>query len=251
MNKNTSWENTKEWYNSIVGQKGHYFHQSVIIPNSLRLLDLKENSRLVDLACGQGVLERNMPKNIYYLGVDSSTGLIKTANDLCKSKNHSFITSDIAKPLMIENKFTHAAIILALQNIDNIFGVFENASKVLTNEGKLLIVINHPFSRIPRHSSWEVDQKNKTIYRKTNKYLSILKIPVLLNPSLGEKSQKTTSYHYPLSQIINMLSVNGFLISKIEEWVSDKKSVGKNAHAENKAREEFPLFMAILAIKKT
>jgi hypothetical protein len=47
-----------------------------------------------------------------------------------------------------------------------------------------------------------------------------------------------------------MLFENGFAIEKIEEWTSEKQSEGKMARAENRARDEFPMFMAILAVKK-
>jgi hypothetical protein len=47
-----------------------------------------------------------------------------------------------------------------------------------------------------------------------------------------------------------MLHDNGFVIEKIEEWVSDKKSEGGMAAVEDKARAEFPLFMTIVACRK-
>jgi hypothetical protein len=46
-----------------------------------------------------------------------------------------------------------------------------------------------------------------------------------------------------------MLNKAGFMIAKIEEWTSDKESEGKTAKQENRARAEFPLFMAIQAQK--
>jgi hypothetical protein len=53
----------------------------------------------------------------------------------------------------------------------------------------------------------------------------------------------------PLAEYSRMLFEGGFLIERIEEWVSDKHSVGKASLMENRARSEFPLFMAILARK--
>jgi hypothetical protein len=50
--------------------------------------------------------------------------------------------------------------------------------------------------------------------------------------------------------ISQMLFDGGFLIEKIEEWISDKKSEGGMAKIEDKARKEIPLFMAILAMVK-
>jgi hypothetical protein len=34
-------ENSSGWYNKIVGEDGQYFHQKIVIPGVIRLLDLK------------------------------------------------------------------------------------------------------------------------------------------------------------------------------------------------------------------
>ena len=79
--------------------------------------------------------------------------------------------------------------------------------------------------------------------------MSQLEIPITANPGYGEKSEVTWSYHVPLSMYVDMLSASGFVIEKVEEWVSDKHSVGDAARMENRARQEFPLFMALLVRK--
>ena len=61
------------------------------------------------------------------------------------------------------------------------------------------------------------------------------------------KSPLTWSFHQPISAYTKMLTDNGFVIEKLEEWTSDKESVGKAGKMENRARAEFPLFLAILA----
>jgi hypothetical protein len=38
-------------------------------------------------------------------------------------------------------------------------------------------------------------------------------------------------------------------VSDLEEWTSDKVSIGKAAKGENRARAEFPLFLVIKAVK--
>ena len=49
--KNTSWEKSSKWYGNIVGEKGHYFHQNVVIPGVLKLLAIKEKDKVLDVAC--------------------------------------------------------------------------------------------------------------------------------------------------------------------------------------------------------
>lgn len=77
--KNTSWQNVGGWYDTLVAGKGHYYHQNVIIPKLLKLLDLKPDSAILDLACGQGVLERYIPAQNIYQGIEISTSLVESA----------------------------------------------------------------------------------------------------------------------------------------------------------------------------
>jgi SAM-dependent methyltransferase len=244
----TSWQNVSEWYGKAVGKEGNYYHQHIVLPNSLRLLDLKNDSSLLDLACGQGVLARQLPPGIYYAGVDASPDLIKQAKQLDNNRNHIYGVADVSKNLHVQKRdFSHAALILALQNIEDHDGVIKNARKHLRTAGKLLVVLNHPHFRIPRQTSWGIDHQKQSQYRRVDMYMTPLKIPIRTNPGQGEKSASTWSYHFPLSHYAGLLSENGFVIERLEEWTSDRQSVGRWAKMENRARMEFPLFMAILA----
>ncbi len=243
----TSWESSHKWYDSIVGEKGHYYHEQIVLPNTLRLLKLQKDSSLLDLGCGQGVLARSIPHGIKYTGIDAAASLIHSAK--AKSK-HPFYVFDITKPLQIkEAPFSHAALILVTQNLEHLEGAFKNASNHLQPGGKLLIVLNHPCFRIPRQSSWGVDEAKKLQYRRLDLYMSSLKIPIQTNPGKNEKSDTTWSFHHPLSFYFQELSKAGFLIETVEEWISDKKSSGGKASMENRSRKEFPLFMALLCKK--
>jgi ubiquinone/menaquinone biosynthesis C-methylase UbiE len=246
-NKNdTSWQKVASWYDASVGDQGHYYHQHVVIPNLLKMLDLKNKPlKVLDIGCGQGVLSRHLPKETLYTGIDFSKSLVQKANQQKIRKTDCFIHQDATEEFDLDEKdFSHAFIILALQNMEHPLAVFKNAFKHLKENGKLYIVLNHPSFRIPRQSSWEIDEKQKIQFRRVNRYLSPLKIPLQMHP--GKDSSITTwSFHFPLSAYSKMLKEAGFKILDIDEWISDKVSVGKAAKMENRAREEFPLFMAI------
>jgi ubiquinone/menaquinone biosynthesis C-methylase UbiE len=212
-------------------------------------LSLSPVSNLLDLACGNGVLAKSLPNEVKYTGIDLSESLIKYAKNGDKNYLHRYIVDDITKPLQISETFTHAAIILALQNIQNPEKVLQNASKLLIVNSKLLIVLNHPAFRIPRQSSWDVDEGRKIQYRRVDKYMSPMEIPININPS-DRNSEVVMSYHFPISDYSRMLKDAGFMIELIEEWTSDKESVGRAGKMENRSRSEIPLFLAILAVKK-
>ena len=250
--ESTSWNKIGKWYNDVVGEQGHYYHQNLIIPNVLKLLNLKEtlNASFLDLACGQGVLSRSLPPEIPYTGVDIAPELIRAARQYNKSKTCEFIIADVTKNISLTKKdFTHSSIILALQNIESPLLALKNASKHLSTGAKLIIVINHPCFRIPRQSSWKVDESTKTQYRRIDRYMSAMKIPIQTNPGQGKGSEESWSFHHPLSSYCRWLNESGFSIQLIEEWCSPKVSDGKAAKMENRSREEIPLFMAIVATK--
>jgi len=246
----TSWQPVEKWYKKSVGLKGQYYHEHVIIPGALHLLALEKNSSLLDLACGQGVLARHLDPQTYYQGFDLSPSLIQFAKKNSRTPHHHFDVGDITKKLPIQKfDFSHAALLLSIQNIEHPNFVFKNARDHLAPGGKLVVTLNHPCFRIPKNSSWEIDEENKIQYRRINRYLSSFKVPIQMNPSQEERSAMTWSFHHSLSYYSKSLYENGFVILKIEEWISDKKSEGKKAAMENQSRKEIPLFLTILAKK--
>lgn len=254
--QSTSWQPVATWYNKITGEGGHYYHEHVVIPGVLRLLSLSPKSpqRVLDIACGNGVLGRAIPKDIEYTGVDIAPSLIAEAKKTDHGHNHKYIVADVTKPLPLRSlgeggpTFTHAAIILSLQNTQNPLNFLKNTSEALISGGKLIIVLNHPAFRIPRQSSWGIDSGTKMQYRRIDKYMSPMEIPITAHP--GERfSAQTLSYHHSISDYSKMLKEAGFVIELIEEWTSDKESIGRNSKMENRARNEFPLFMTIVAKK--
>lgn len=244
-----SWENSSNWYDLIVGKEGHYYHKRVIFPILLKIMKEKPFKKVLDLACGQGVLSRVLPKDVSYTGVDLAKSLIKAAKEYKKNNNHQFLVADVEKKLPITEKdFDYVTMILAFQNIEKRDQVIKNAFTSLKKGGRFFLVLNHPCFRIPRQSHWIIDDKKNCQSRSMDSYMSEQKIPIKTHPS-KKNSQITFSYHFPLSSLVNALFKQGFVVEKIEEMCSDKKSTGKKAKMEDRSRREFPLFLLLVAKK--
>lgn len=246
---NTSWSPVAKWYGDIVGETGHYFHQHVILPGMKNLIDPKAAESVLDVGCGQGVYARSLIHSVKYTGIDASKELITAAKTLDKNAKHDYYVADATKGLPVpESSFDHAVCLLAIQNMKDGERVISNIALSLKGGGDLVIVMNHPSFRIPRQSSWGKDESNKLEYRRVNRYLSPLEIPINAHPGLKD-SPLTWTYHQPLEYYVKALKNASMLICDLEEWTSDKISVGKSAKGENRARAEFPLFLAIKAVK--
>ena len=256
MNKNQQkykkgWENVADWYNSITGSEGHYYQKELILPKVLEKLKGIVANKVLDLACGQGVLQRYLPSSVEYCGVDISPKLIRQAQQGVNNKSHSFVVADAASPdlSLIKKDYDVVTIILATQDIEDVGTLFINASKHLKDFGSLIVVMNHPCYRIPRQSSWNIDDLNKVQSRNIKGYMTSFDIPINVNPSKGKSSEQVIYHHRSLSSYSNFLNKADFSINLIEEWVSNKQSTGSKAKMENRARKEFPLFLCLVCQK--
>lgn len=247
--RKTSWNHVGDWYGKKVGQKGHFYHQSSILPELVEYIRRNNVVSLLDLACGQGVLERTLsiPR---YVGVDIASTLVNQAKQQRKNDGSVFVVSDVSKSLPMEKvQFDAVTCVLALQNIENYRGFFDNVEQYCKVGGFVAIVLNHPYFRIPRFSGWDITKGNGKQVRWVSNYASEQKIPITMNPGSKEKQTITWSFHVPLSTYINELSARGFVVEHMDELSSPKESVGKYAKRENTARAEIPLFMLLVARK--
>lgn len=243
-----AWENASEWYAKTVGEKGHEYHRAFLLKGLLSLLSLKKGDSLLDIGCGQGVLARALPKEVRYTGIDAAPSLLREAKKL-SSPDRIFLEADATQPLPVEGSFDAACFLLSLQNMERGDLALLHAGKALKTGGKAVLIVNHPCFRIPRQSSWGVDEPKKLQYRRLDSYLSPQKIPIQTHPGKDKGKTLTYSYHTPLSLLFQWCKEAGFSATDLQEWCSEKKSEGAKAKMEDRARREFPLFLA-LCLKK-
>lgn len=245
--KDTSWNSVAGWYDELLKNDLDSYQLKVIEPNLLRILNLKKGEYVYDLACGQG----------YFSNVFSKIGANVTGSDLSKKliesaiKNSSktikfYNTPAHRAPFLKNNSIDTIVIVLAIQNIENLNEVLIECNRVLKKGGRIVIVLNHPSFRVPKGSDWYF--KDGVQSRIVSQYLSESKVSIDMTP--GEKNPKkkikTISFHRPLQYYVKLFSKNGFAITRLEEWISHKKSQnGPRQSAEDRARKEIPMFMCI------
>jgi ubiquinone/menaquinone biosynthesis C-methylase UbiE len=246
----TDWGEVAEWYDQLVGESGSEYHREVVLPGVLRLLALQAGEKAIDIACGQGVLCRILnERGVEATGVDAARELIAAARE----RGPSTIRYDVADARELKflppNHFAAAACVLAAQNIHPLQTVFEGVSRLLKPNGRLVIVMMHPAFRGPKETSWGWDEAGKAQYRRVDRYLLPRKTPIVAHPGKAP-GVYTWTFHKPIESYVKSLRNAGLLIDALEEWPSHKTSTsGPRAGAENTARKEIPMFLAIRGVK--
>jgi ubiquinone/menaquinone biosynthesis C-methylase UbiE len=247
----TSCEGVARWYGKHM-EKEDTVQDAVVLPGAERLLSPAPGKRYLDIACGEGSFMRLIAKRqgVRVAGFDASPTLVERAKKLFPRGEYAVADARKFAGKYQPASFDGAACLLAIQNIDEIGPVFADAAKVLKPGARFVVVMNHPAFRQLRQSGWGWDENRKLQYRRVDKYLTPFEVPIQAHPG-SAPGLKTFSYHRPLQAYAAELTKHGFAIDALEEWSSHRQSdSGPRAKAENVARQEIPMFLAIRAIKK-
>ena len=248
----TAWEKPAEWYDQHQGEAGDDFYQRLILPTVLRRLDATAGQRVLDLGCGQGVLGRTLARaEVRSLGVDASPSLVQAAR-LRAGGHEAYVVGDVRDlPRFVSDRsFDHAAAVMALQDVDRIDSALAGAAQLVKPGGRLVVVLSHPCLRIPKSSSWGWDETAGVQYRRLDSYLSPFQVPIAIHPGDPTDRTRTTSFHRPLAAYLNALGTAGWAVIASDELCSHRRGTrGKRSAAEDFAATEFPLFLALTAVR--
>ncbi len=248
---NTSWDPLAAWYDGWVGKGGSHHHQKLAIPALLALLDIHPGEQVLDIGSGQGVLAPYIFKaGGQYTGVELSPRLLELARKHHGPKVRFFLgdaRSLSALPGLNPGGYDAAAFLLSIQDMDPLDAVVESLAWALKPGGRVGILMVHPCFRIPRQSGWGWDEGRKLQFRRVDRYLTPLSVP--LKPHPGQKGGVSWSFHRPLEVYFNTLGRYGLFVDQVKEIPTYKTAAGERAAAENLANQEIPLFLGIRARK--
>jgi SAM-dependent methyltransferase len=249
----TSWNPVAEWYNGWVGPEGSEHHRRLALPMTLELLDVQPDEKILDIGAGQGVLAPHiLQAGAVYTGVDASAKLIQVAR-----KHHPrearFLVGDARNLYALrelhERKFDAVVFLLSIQDMDPLDAVLRSASWALRPGGRVVLLMTHPCFRMPRQSGWGWDEARKLQYRRVDRYLTALAVP--MKSYTGRDAGVTRSFHRPLQAYINGLARRGLHVDGMTEAPTYKRaSPGPRASAEERANQEIPLFLGLRARKR-
>lgn len=248
------WDAVADWYDRLVGEQGHDYHRNVIVPAALRMLAVKPAESVADVCCGQGVLIRPLLEAgvSKYTGVDASAKLIDAAR--ARHGGNAAVKLHVADACAVGSwaDGSHDAVVclMAVHDVADADGLFRSMAAALREGGRAVLVFMHPCFRIPKRTHWGFDNEQKIQFRRVDRYATPEEIVVTTHP--GKAASEETHYHHrPLADVLTGLGKAGLAVTACEEPVSHRRSQGGGpfSRAEHRAAEEFPLFLALKAVK--
>ena len=244
----TSWDRVATWYDGWVGDQGSRYHQALVVPAAMDLLELRAGEAVLEIGSGQGVLApRVAAAGARYTGVDASPKLVDSARRR-HGRLGQFVVGDARRLPAAEGlrpeSFDAAVFLLSIQDMDPLEQVLASASWAVGPAGRIVIVMTHPAFRQPRPAGWGFDERRKLVYRRVDAYLTPMAVPM---KALGDRAP-TRSFHRPISTYVNGLAAEGFAVDamiEIPDTLDDRRPAG--GRAGDRAAAEIPLFLALRA----
>lgn len=202
-----------------------------------------EGGRVLDLGCGYGwhckYAADHGAENV--LGIDVSVRMIEEAKKRNADSRITYRTGALEDYEYPEETWDCVVSNLALHYIEDIESVYRSVYRTLKKGGTFLFNIEHPVFTSGVREDWIYDENGKPLYWPVDGYF----YP-------GERNTRflgcdVRKYHHTLTQIINGLLGNGFVIEMVEEAQPPEEMMDIPGMEDEMRR---PMMLMIRAAKK-
>jgi len=247
------WNRVAEKWVARYTEHGDINREYVIDPTILRILGDVKNKGILDAGCGAGYFCRKLAiKGAKVTGIDLSSKLIEIAKSKEKEEllGINYCVGSLSNLKMLSSSSFDAVVSnMALMDTLNLKKAIEEISRVLRNDGKLVFSISHPCFASSSKSEWEKqpsdsERNEDRLYRKIDHYFDRGRVIWSMYdfPSVS-------TFHRILSDYVNLLIINNFVITHFEEPVPDRQAVEEHPRDFANDYDRIPLFLIIGARK--
>jgi 2-polyprenyl-3-methyl-5-hydroxy-6-metoxy-1,4-benzoquinol methylase len=219
------WDTLAGWWDDKIGD-GNEFQDYLIEPATERLLALKPDEMVLDIACGAGRFARRIEVLVARIvAIDHSEMFIRRARERT-TENAERITYRVLSATdpeallsLGEKRFDAAVCTMALMDMSSIEPLISTLPKLLKNGGRFVFSVLHPAfnSGTTRLVAEEFDTGDKLVFRAGVTVTDYAE--PFHHMGLGIPGQPVPQhyFHRPVSLLFNTCFKQGFVLDGIEE----------------------------------
>lgn len=236
------YDSIAEWYDESV--RTNSLLHDMVVPVLLGLIGNVEDKSICDLACGQGIIARQLAqKGARVTGVDIAEKLLAIAQRYEDREpwGIAYLHDDVQTLAILEDaSFDGVLCNMSLMDVADIAAAFRSIRRILRTGGWFVFSITHPCFQTPG-STW-MESESGTVSRVVNNYFNE-RFWYSENAS-GVRGQ-VGAYHCMLSTYLNTLIEAGLSLERIVE----PQAIG-NVAERVPGNKEVPAALVVLCRKR-
>jgi len=228
------WDTKAAFWDELMGEEGNRFHRELIGPAVEALLDLRAGERVLDVACGSGMLARRMASlGAAVTAVDFSAELLKRAQARGQSGGTAIrylqadATDEEALAAFGEGMFDALTCTMALMDMPEIGPLYRAARRLLKPDGRFVFATMHPAfnSNNPVFTAELADVDGELLLTNALKISRYMDIPP--EKGMGAKNEPSPHYYYhrPLHELLGEAFTAGLVLDGLIEAAFDPEKV--------------------------
>jgi ubiquinone/menaquinone biosynthesis C-methylase UbiE len=222
-------KNAPEWGGKWP-EGGDFNHKYIIIPEVIRLLDIKKGEKILDVACGEGTISRMLiEKEAEVTSIDFSNMIDYAIEKEKKEKlGIKYIKGNALNLTEYFNRefFDKVVCNMAVMDIVDHEKLFQEIFKILKDEGEFVFSITHPCFALPATISIKVptdSQRNEDRIRIMKNYFE--KRPTLVK--WDPLPQPMLYFPRTISEYVNSLQAENLQIIEMSEPQASQELIEK------------------------
>ena len=219
------WDNIAEWWDDKIGD-GNSFQDYLIEPSQERLLELRPDERVLDIACGAGRFTRRMAsRGVSILAFDHSEKFIerarqRTTENADRIEYRVINATDKAAMLELGKKeFDAAVCTMGIMDMSSISPMISVLPELLKPNGRFVFSVSHPAFNsgttqlIAEEKYLDGDLRSISGVKLTEYSKAFMHLGV----GISGQSEPHHYFHRPIGMLFNTCLKFGFVLDGIEE----------------------------------